>query len=199
MNKRVFSKADVSLDYIDYLKIKKGTVILNNDYNKKISCLKRFIDYNTFITLTIAFYNKINKTCITKPPVDIIQAKNSHIYYEQLVNHINTCDYCYCQTNENGFLTCKEAEQILYPYGNAILDYNNKNFSFPHNINVKRFCNATTIPCSTNSIINVNSSELYETNFSNNSENVTLEEEPILKNRKKSDKNDPEVDYSQYS
>lgn len=197
MNKRVFSKQGVSLDYVNYLKIKKGTVILNNDYNKKISCLKRFIDYNTFITLTIAFYNKINKTCITKPPVDIIQAKNSRIYYEQLVNHINTCDYCYCQTNKNGFLTCKEAQQIMYPYGNAEMDYDNKNFSFPQNINVKRFCNATTIPCSTNSVIDENANKLYKPSVGS-SENVTIEEETRLKTPNKSGKNDPEVDYSQH-
>lgn len=197
MNKRVFSKQDVSLDYVNYLKIKKGTVILNNDYNKKISCLKRFVDYNTFITLTIAFYNKINKTSITKPPVDIIQAKNSRIYYEELVNHINTCDYCYCQTNTNGFLTCKEAQQIMYPYGNAEMDYDNKNFSFPQNINVKRFCNATTVPFSTNSVIDENANKLYEPNVGS-SENVTVEEETRLKTRNKSGKNDPEVDYSQH-
>lgn len=142
--KRIFSKDTETINYCDYLKIKKGTVMLNKEHNhNKNSVLHSFIDYNTFLTLSQAFYYKINKTKFTvKPPLTVSEANQSYIYYTKLIQHIDNCDSCAELNNKSdGIRLCKESRYFLYPYGNSIINTNN--FHFPNNINVNEFCKQT--------------------------------------------------------
>jgi hypothetical protein len=142
--KRIFSKDNETINYCDYLKIKKGTVMLNNVYNhNKNSVLHSFINYNTFLTLSQAFYYKINKTKFTvKPPLTVSEANQSYIYYKKLIQHIDNCDSCEELNNKSdGIRLCKESQHFLYPYGNSIINTNN--FHFPNNISVNEFCKQT--------------------------------------------------------
>ena len=126
---RIFSKNKEDVNYSDYLKIKKGAVLLNNA--DKDTVLHRFIDYNTFLTLTHAFYYKRNKDeFIIKPPVCVVDAVESYIYHGDKVDN---CD------DPDGIISCKELQ--LYPYGNSI--ENRDNFYFPNNIIVEDFCKPT--------------------------------------------------------
>jgi hypothetical protein len=132
---RIFSKNKEDVNYSDYLKIKKGTVLLNNANKDDVTVLHKFIDYNTFLTLTHAFYYKRNKDeFIIKPPVCVIDAAESYIYDKE---KINSCH----DDPDNGIIRCKELQQILYPYGNSI--ENTDNFYFPNNIIVEDFCKPT--------------------------------------------------------
>jgi hypothetical protein len=125
---RIFSKNKEDVNYSDYLKIKKGTLLLNNA--DKDTVLHKFIDYNTFLTLTHAFYYKRNKDeFIIKPPVCVVDAVESYIYDGDKVDN--------CNDPDNGM--CKELQ--LYPYGNSI--ENTDNFYFPNNIIVEDFCKPT--------------------------------------------------------
>jgi len=127
---RIFSKNKEHVNYSDYLKIKKGTLLLNNADKDHVTVLHKFIDYNTFLTLTHAFYYKRNKDeFVTKPPVCVVDAVESYIYDGDKVDN--------CNDPDNGM--CKELH--LYPYGNSI--ENTDNFYFPNNIIVEDFCKPT--------------------------------------------------------
>ena len=184
--KRVFSKSNQNIDYCDYLKLKKGTLLLKNAYNDNVFELNQFIDYNTFLTLTNAFYNKINRnTCVVKHPVSIIEANQS--YYNQIIEHVNCCNSCTVSKENNAICYCKEIKQILYPYGLVDTNVNESNFYFPKSIRVKEFCESTGEPCLEKIEYNQNS-----TNRLNYGNDKNLISNSTNSNKKQ----DPEIDYN---
>ena len=50
--------------YNDYLKIKKGREMIKKSVSNKKYRLNNFINYETFLTLTKAYYNNLNNIAI---------------------------------------------------------------------------------------------------------------------------------------
>lgn len=131
--KRIFAK-EKDTNYNDYLKIKKGLVQLNNVYKRKEPVLHKFIDYNSFLTLSHSYYYQKNKEQITtKPPVCILDATESYIYHKN--------DESCLKTNDVENNCCKQLKHVLYPYGKR--KTNTDFFYFPNNIVMTRYCNSS--------------------------------------------------------
>ena len=180
--KRIFAK-EKDTNYNDYLKIKKGLVQLNNVYKRKEPVLHKFIDYNSFLTLSHSYYYQKNKEQMTtKPPVCILDATESYIYHKN--------DESCLKTNDVENNCCKQVE--LYPYGKR--KTNTDFFYFPNNIVMTRYCNS-----SCKSIENVENFENLISEINIKKERVNDAEsivKPTLENVEitpKIKKKDPEV------
>ena len=150
---RVFSHNN-SCDYIDYLRIKKGETILKNikiNHQKNPTPnirLDRFISYNDFLNITKAYYKyKNNDLCNYHLLTDIYNTNKSFITHQKVIEHVNTCNYCY----ENVYpsismdkLTCKQLFNILYPYG-VYTNNCESNIYFPNHIDLNNWCNKKKI------------------------------------------------------
>jgi hypothetical protein len=119
---RIFSKNE-DLSFNDYIKYKKGKTILtnlktnNNNNNNNNNKIISYLSYNDFLTITQTFYKFSNLKKNYKPPQKIIDLKTSFIFYNKMLNHIQHCESCNVNTNNNNFINCKEIKNILYPYG----------------------------------------------------------------------------------
>ena len=122
---RIFSKSN-DLSCNDYIKNIKGKTILSNlktnysnnrtiktNNNKIIS----YLSYNDFLVITQTFYKYSNLKKNYKPPQKIIDLKTSFIFYNKILNHIQSCSFCKTNSIETFFENCKEIKNILYPYG----------------------------------------------------------------------------------
>ena len=143
-DKRIFSKND-TYNYNDYLKIKKGNQLFANYKSNNAVYLNKFINYETFLLLTKTYYEKLNLNKYSvQPPSNMNDAKVSFLCYERLLSHIGNCTLC---SYTNDILSCKEVQQILYPYGESIVRNDKLNrFAFPYRLNVEQFCNKKCEP-----------------------------------------------------
>ena len=140
-NKKYFSNNNEN-SYNDFLKIKKGremikNAISNNNYN-----LDTFINYETFLIITKAFYDKLNNKYKISPPTSINDSNTSFLNYKSVLSHLHNdnCDHCSkCPIEE--IVDCKNVENILYPYGKSIVKNDPlENIYYPHNINLNLYC-----------------------------------------------------------
>lgn len=141
-SKRIFSRNETTINYNDYLKVKKGNQFFANYKTKNVVYLNRFINYETFLFLSKTYYEKLNLNKVSvQPPSSLYEANDSFLCYETLLNHIDGCHFCSCVKATNEILCCKEVQQILYPYGESIVKNDKlRNFAFPYKIKVDDFC-----------------------------------------------------------
>lgn len=151
-SRRVFSREPI-VSYTDYNRNKKGDEILKviktqqsqlDDRNFKIRNheLTSFLDYDTFLNITRSYSrNYLPAEEIYRSPMTVFDAEKSELSYKQLLSHIRDCNVCCQCTNITDVRKCKEANNILYPYGNILGHADN--FKYPSKINIQNF-NCTT-------------------------------------------------------
>lgn len=144
-SRRVFSR-DPVISYTDYNNNKKGDEILkyikSNDtdlvdrnFAIRGNDLTSFLDYDTFLNLSRSYfrnYTPRNVSCTS--PMTVFDSAKSVLTYTNLLSHINNCNMCSHYTNVTDINECKEAKNILYPYGTT-LEYTT-NVEFPSKINI---------------------------------------------------------------
>ena len=125
-SKRVFSnKKDIN--FIDYNNKKKYKEIYQNLRSKEsvstsnnlLLTRDNILDYQTFLNLTRKYLKECASYSSTSP-CSINDGKTSYICYNQMLSHINDCDYCCKCKNIDKICECTELKNILYPYGNYI-------------------------------------------------------------------------------
>jgi len=125
-SKRVFTKNDLSINYHDYNTVKTGSEILKTIKSEnKNAILNKFKNYNSWQTISSAYYKYINNN-----EVDMTYLKN---IYES--NQSFTDELCKPIIDD----TCVSEKNILYPYG-KITTKKVTNPSFPSNIYLCRWC-----------------------------------------------------------
>uniref|UniRef100_A0A6C0HA81 Uncharacterized protein n=1 Tax=viral metagenome TaxID=1070528 RepID=A0A6C0HA81_9ZZZZ len=146
--KKFFSNNNEN-SYNDYLKIKKGREMIKKSVSNKKYRLNTFINYETFLTLTKAYYNNLNNKNHIGPPVSITNSNTSLLKYRSILNHLHNdnCYYCNkCPIEE--IVNCKYVANILYPYGESIIKNDPlENIFYPHSINLDLYCKKCPFPC----------------------------------------------------
>jgi len=158
MSSKHFFSTDSMMSYDEYLKFKSGNEQIKNmlsspeasDENTIPSdkppyydehYLKSFIDYRSFLTLTMAFYKQINNRSEINAPLSLANANSSFKSYNSFQNHIQNCDYCSKCANVTHVFYCKGIQNILYPYGNAVLKQDNlHNMRYPSTLQLNKYC-----------------------------------------------------------
>ena len=140
---RVFSTKN-DINYNDYTKNKNGKEILQNIKSKNVKIIKKFINYNEFITLTKAYYNYLdqNEKCANFFTTNLYNSNISYKIYNKTIDHITNCDCCGNNGKENIYINknkCEELTGILYPYGEYISN-NISNIYFPGNLCLNNWC-----------------------------------------------------------
>jgi hypothetical protein len=135
--------------YNDYLKIKKGREMIKKSVSNKKYRLNNFINYETFLTLTKAYYNNLNNKNHIGPPVSITNSNTSLLKYRSILTHLHdgNCKHCRkCSPEE--IVNCKYVANILYPYGESIIKNDPlENIFYPHSINLDLYCKKCPFPC----------------------------------------------------
>lgn len=92
-------------------------------YAKTQNDLSSFLDYDTFLDLSRSYsqnYVHENRTCSS--PMSAFNTEKSYLSYKDFLSHIMDCDMCGQCRDISDFHECKEARNLLYPYGNTF-DY----------------------------------------------------------------------------
>ena len=154
MSSKHFFSTDSMMSYDEYLKFKAGNEEIKNKLSETASNpeinnhAKSFIDYRSFLTLTMAFYKQINNRLDISAPISLANANNSYKSYRMFQNHIQNCNYCCKCTNISHIFYCKDIQNILYPYGNAILKRDNLyNMRYPSTLQLNKYCCEKPSPC----------------------------------------------------
>jgi hypothetical protein len=122
---RIFSKNN-DLSCNDYIKNVKGKTILSNlktnNNNSRNVIINRnkivsYLSYNDFLIITQTFYKFTNLKKNYKSPQKIIDLKTSFVFYNKILSHMQSCDFCKTNDIDTFFSSCKEIKNILYPYG----------------------------------------------------------------------------------
>jgi len=149
MSYKKFFSNNYENSYNDYLKIKKGREMIKKAVSNKKYRLNTFINYETFLTLTKAYYNQLNNKNHIGPPVSITNSNTSLLKYRSILAHLHdgNCDYCNkCPVEE--IVNCKYVANILYPYGESVIKNDPlENIFYPHSINLDLYCKKCPFPC----------------------------------------------------
>ena len=143
MSSKQYFSTDSMMSYDEYLKFRSGSEEIKNRLSRDDnSNIKYFIDYRSFLTLTMAFYKQINNRSEVSAPLSLANATTSYKCYELFQNHIENCKYCSTCTNISHIFYCKEIQNILYPYGNAVVKKDNlNNMRYPSTLQLSKYCN----------------------------------------------------------
>lgn len=140
MTKQFFSN-NYDINYNDYLKYKKGKESIKKLITDKKYYINSFIDYDTFLTLSKAFYKQINNKYDISPPRSISDADTSYKCYKSFKTHVKDCSYCCSCKNVSHVFYCKEIQNILYPYGEAVTKRDDLNgMYFPRKLKLNKYC-----------------------------------------------------------
>lgn len=154
--RRVFSR-DPVVSYTDYNNNKKGDEILkyirskdrhlvDRNFAIRHSELTSFLDYDTFLNLSRSYSrNYVSRHVSYTSPMTVFDSEKSILTYKKLLSHINNCNVCSKNTNVKEMNKCKEANNILYPYGTT-LEYTT-NVEFPSKININNLYCLPTDNC----------------------------------------------------
>lgn len=138
-NKKVFAHG-LSNNALDVINKKKANNLLK--FHKKQSIdgiMNRFRSYEEFILLVKQFYFINRSEYNLQIPESLRNSNTTFIIYNQVRNHINSCNDC--QQNSNIFLSnCITLKQILYPYGLYISNDAKKKIYLHGGIDLKNFC-----------------------------------------------------------
>ena len=138
-NKKVFAHG-ISNNALDVINKKKANNLLK--FHKKQSIdgiMNRFRSYEEFILLVKQFYFINRSEYNLQIPESLRNSNTTFIIYNQVRNHINSCNNC--QQNSNIFLSnCITLKQILYPYGLYISNDAKKKIYLHGGIDLKNFC-----------------------------------------------------------
>ena len=157
MSSKHFFSTDSMMSYDEYLKFKSGNEQIKNKLSSEApdqnilppetphynhdDYLKSFIDYRSFLTLTMAFYKQINNRSEINAPLSLANANSSFKSYKLFQNHIQNCNYCSKCANVTHVFYCKGIQNILYPYGNAVLKQDNlHNMRYPSTLQLSKYC-----------------------------------------------------------
>jgi hypothetical protein len=141
MSYKQFFSTDSMMSYDEYLKFKSGNEEIKKRLSDKNDYAKSFIDYRSFLTLTMAYYKQINDKNKVSAPVSLASANSSYKSYKLFQDHVQSCNYCGKCTNISHIFYCKGIQNILYPYGNAILKQDNlHNMRYPSTLQLKKYC-----------------------------------------------------------
>ena len=158
---RVFSN-NTLLNYNEYNNKKIGKSLLDNIYSRgaysadsnytvKQNIITQFLDYNTFLLLSKAYFNLYEYDNKFKHPTTILNATNSFLCYEKLLSHIQDCDHCCNCKNIVEINKCREIKNILYPYGLYMNDQHNLFYPFQLDLNNISLCKKVPVninkPC----------------------------------------------------
>jgi hypothetical protein len=128
--KRVFTKNNLDINYADYNSVKSGSEILKAIKSEnKNAVLKQFKNFNSWQTMTSAYFKYIDNK-----EVNLTYLKNIYNSNESFIDKS-------CETIPN---TCDSEKNILYPYG-KIITKRIVNPSFPTNLYLCRWCNNNNI------------------------------------------------------
>ena len=147
-SKTLFSNND-DLSFNNYLKLKKGREMIKKISSNNTFCLNKFINYDTFLTLSLAYYKQINnnKNLELKPPVSIVDSNTSFLNYNLLLSHMKDCTYCGTCKEIYHVFNCKYVQNILYPYGVSIQKRENlQNFYYPQKLYLNNLCKKCPTP-----------------------------------------------------
>ena len=140
MAKQFFSN-NYDINYNDYLKHKKGKAGIKKLISDKKYYVNSFIDYDTFLTLTKAFYKQINNKYDVSPPRSISDADSSYKSYKSFKSHVDNCSYCCSCKNISHVFYCKEIQNILYPYGESVVKRDNLDgMYYPRKLRLNEYC-----------------------------------------------------------
>jgi len=140
MAKQFFSN-NYDINYNDYLKHKKGKAGIKKLISDKKYYVNSFIDYDTFLTLTKAFYKQINNKYDVSPPRSISDADSSYKCYKSFKSHVDNCSYCCSCKNISHVFYCKEIQNILYPYGESVVKRDNLDgMYYPRKLRLNEYC-----------------------------------------------------------
>jgi hypothetical protein len=161
MSKQKVFSHDIDINYNDYTRNKNGIEILKNMKSKNYTNIKKFINYDQFITLTKAYYIFLpfiepNQNNITK---NLYNSNISFFTYNTVLNHIDNCNCC---NNENIKIynnNCETLKNILYPYG-VYISNNISNMYFHSNLKLDNWCLEKKQICNTNKIDEYNCTSL---------------------------------------
>ena len=140
MKKQFFSN-NYDMNYNDYLKHKKGKEGIKKLISDKKYYVNSFVDYDTFLTLSKAFYKQINNKYETSPPRSISDADTSYKSYKSFKSHVKDCSYCCSRKNISHVFYCKEIQNILYPYGESIVKRDDlEGMYYPRKLKLNKYC-----------------------------------------------------------
>lgn len=126
-SKRVFTKNELDINYHDYNTVKNGSEILKTIKSEnKNAILNKFKNYNSWQTITSAYFKYINNN-----ELDLTYLKNIYNSNESFIDELCkpiTHDICILEKN------------TLYPYG-KIITKRVTNPTFPSKIYLCRWCN----------------------------------------------------------
>ena len=138
-NKKVFAHG-ITNNALDVINKKKANNLLK--FHKKQSIdgiMNRFRSYEEFILLIKQFYFTNKSEYNLQVPESLRNSNTTFIIYNQVRNHVNSCNQC--QQNTNIFLSnCITLKQILYPYGLYISNDAKKKIYMHGGIDLKKFC-----------------------------------------------------------
>ena len=148
MSSKQFFSTDSMMSYDEYLKFKAGNEEIKKRLSDNDNCAKTFIDYRSFLTLTMAFYKQINNRSEISAPISLANANNSYKSYRMFQNHIQNCNYCYNCANICHVFYCKDTQNILFPYGKALVQRDNLyNMRYPSTLQLNNYCCENPSPC----------------------------------------------------
>jgi hypothetical protein len=163
--RRIYSNNN-TINYNDYNSVINGSQMyknlkskgpeINNITNRNFSVynnqITQFLDYQTFLKMTRSYFRQYGPN---RPdynaPSSIIDGTKSFISYKQLLSHIKDCDYCCHCKKITQICDCKEAKNILFPYGNFVeeslnvTDYTDKDFKFPIKLQLFDLCSSCNL------------------------------------------------------
>ena len=140
MNKQFFSN-NYDINYNDYLNHKKGKECIKKLVSDKKYYVNSFINYETFLTLSKAFYKQINNNYDISPMRSISDANTSYKCYKSVESHVSDCKHCCSCKNISQILYCKEIQNILYPYGESVVKRDDLNgIYYPRKLKLDEYC-----------------------------------------------------------
>ena len=141
MTTKQFFSNNYDINYNDYLKYKKGKENIKKLIHDKKYYLNTFIDYDTFLTLSKAYYKQINNKYNISPPTSISDADTSYKCYKSMETHVKNCNYCCNGQNIHNVFYCKEIQNILYPYGESIVKRDDlEGIYYPRKLRLNSYC-----------------------------------------------------------
>lgn len=129
-SKRIFTKNDTNLNYVDYNKLKNGCEILKTIKKEdNIAVLNQFINYQNWQTLSSAYFPFIDNNTL-----DVNYIENLYDSNESYIDKCIDYDKTMCDLDKN----------TLYPYG-KIVSKKVVNPQFPSDIYLCKWCNNKSI------------------------------------------------------
>ncbi len=140
MSKQFFSN-NYDINYNDYLKYKKGKEGIKKLISDKKYYVNSFINYETFLILSKAYYTQLNNKYDISPPVSISDSDTSYKCYKSVESHLKECSYCCSCKSVPKIFNCKEIQNILYPYGESIIKRDDLDgMYYPHKLKLNNYC-----------------------------------------------------------